>query len=79
MIDINHFIITQDNSKWNQSMDTQVMAWAQTRPEDWQLGGKCEAFLWGSGRHGQICEGGRASFVPTKVNSFSCAQRVRIF
>lgn len=59
-------------------MDTQIMIWAMQKPEDWQLGGKCEAYLWGNGRHGQICEGGRASFVPTKVSSFSCAQQVSI-
>ena len=57
-------------------MDSQIMAWAMQRPEDWQLGGKCEAYLWGNGRHGQLCEGGRASFVPTKVSTFCIAQQV---
>ncbi|XP_052100156.1 probable E3 ubiquitin-protein ligase HERC1 isoform X2 [Mytilus californianus] len=65
-----------DNVKWDLNMDTQIMVWAMQRPEDWQLGGKCEAYLWGNGRHGQICEGGRASFVPTKVPTFSCAQQI---
>ncbi|XP_021370838.1 probable E3 ubiquitin-protein ligase HERC1 isoform X1 [Mizuhopecten yessoensis] len=68
--------VPMDNGRWDLNMDTQIMLWALQRPEDWQLGGKCEVFLWGSGRHGQICEGGRASFVPTKVSSFSCAQKV---
>ncbi|XP_069137757.1 probable E3 ubiquitin-protein ligase HERC1 isoform X1 [Argopecten irradians] len=68
--------VPMDNSCWDLNMDTQIMLWALQRPEDWQLGGKCEVFLWGSGRHGQICEGGRASFVPSKVSSFSCAQKV---
>ena len=30
------------------------MAWATHQPHDWQLGGGCSAFLWGSGRHGQV-------------------------
>ena len=58
-------------------MDGQIMSWATERPEDWQLGGKCEAFFWGSGRHGQMCEGGRGSNLPKKVESFSCSQQVR--
>ncbi|KAJ8304849.1 hypothetical protein KUTeg_018432 [Tegillarca granosa] len=67
---------TLDNSKWDFNMDMQIMMWATQRPEDWQIGGKCEAYLWGSGRHGQMCEGGRAAFVPTKVPSFACAQQI---
>ncbi|KAJ8304108.1 hypothetical protein KUTeg_017691 [Tegillarca granosa] len=67
---------TLDNSKWDFNMDMQIMMWATQRPEDWQIGGKCEAYLWGSGRHGQMCEGGRAAFVPTKVTSFACAQQI---
>lgn len=52
------------------------MAWATQRPEDWQLGGKCEVYMWGNGRHGQLCEGGRSTTVPIQVASFSCAQQV---
>ena len=57
-------------------MDVQIMNWAMQRPEDWLIGGKCEAFLWGSGRNGQMCEGGRGAFVPVKVPSFACSQQV---
>ena len=70
---IYHF---QDNGQWSVTMDVQIMSWAMQHPEDWQIGGKCEAYMWGSGRQGQICEGGRAAFVPTKVLSFSCSQQV---
>ena len=59
-------------------MDEQIMAWAMQRPEDWQLGGRCEAYLWGGGRHGQLCEGGRVVFTPTLTPSFSVAQQVNI-
>ena len=57
-------------------MDEQIMMWAIQRPEDWQLGGKCQAYLWGGGRHGQICEAGRSTSTPTLTGSFSCAQQV---
>ncbi|XP_062621584.1 probable E3 ubiquitin-protein ligase HERC1 [Saccostrea cucullata] len=65
-----------DNTKWELNMDVQIMTWAMQKPEDWLIGGKCEAFLWGSGRNGQMSEGGRGAFVPVKVQSFSCAQQI---
>ena len=57
-------------------MDEQMMLWATHKPEDWQLGGRCEVFLWGGGRHGQLCETGRGAFSPARTDSFSCAQQV---
>ena len=54
------------------------MAWAVSKPEDWQLGGKCDAYLWGSGRHGQLCETGRAALTPHLTSSFKTAQQVMI-
>jgi len=48
-----------DNSKWDLKVDEEIMRWATQRPEDWQHGGKCDAYLWGGGRHGQLCETGR--------------------
>ncbi|XP_032830981.2 putative E3 ubiquitin-protein ligase HERC1 isoform X4 [Petromyzon marinus] len=65
-----------DNTKWNASMDEQIMAWATAKPEDWQLGGKCEAYMWGGGRHGQLAEAGRSVLIPTLTPSFSQAQQV---
>uniref|UniRef100_A0A668SQ94 HECT-type E3 ubiquitin transferase n=1 Tax=Oreochromis aureus TaxID=47969 RepID=A0A668SQ94_OREAU len=65
-----------DNSKWSASMDEQIMSWATSRPEDWHLGGKCDVFLWGAGRHGQLAEAGRNILVPTIAPSFSQAQQV---
>lgn len=65
-----------DNTRWDLNMDVQIMNWAMQKPEDWLIGGKCEAFLWGSGRNGQMCEGGRGAFVPVKVSSFSCSQQI---
>lgn len=67
--------LLMDNSKWT-GMDEQIMSWATSRPEDWHLGGKCDAFLWGAGRHGQLAEAGRNILVPTIAPSFSQAQQV---
>lgn len=44
--------------------------------QDWHLGGKCDVFLWGAGRHGQLAEAGRNILVPTTAPSFSQAQQV---
>ncbi|XP_037835872.1 probable E3 ubiquitin-protein ligase HERC1 isoform X2 [Kryptolebias marmoratus] len=68
--------LVMDNSKWASGMDEQIMSWAISRPEDWHLGGKCDVFLWGAGRHGQLAEAGRNILVPTMAPSFSQAQQV---
>ena len=57
-------------------MDEQVMTWAMQRPEQWETGGKCDAYLWGGGRHGQLAETGRGVNVPTVTKSFSSAQQI---
>ncbi|XP_028981614.2 probable E3 ubiquitin-protein ligase HERC1 isoform X4 [Esox lucius] len=68
--------LVMDNSKWGSGMDEQIMSWATSRPEDWHLGGRCDVFLWGAGRHGQLAEAGRNLLVPTIAPSFSQAQQV---
>lgn len=68
--------LLMDNSKWGSGMDEQIMSWATSRPEDWHLGGKCDAYLWGAGRHGQLAEAGRNILAPTIAPSFSQAQQV---
>ncbi|KAM6980533.1 putative E3 ubiquitin-protein ligase HERC1 [Aplochiton taeniatus] len=68
--------LLMDNSKWVSGMDEQIMSWATSRPEDWHLGGKCDMYLWGAGRHGQLAEAGRNMLVPTIATSFSQAQQV---
>lgn len=57
-------------------MDEQVMTWAMQRPEQWETGGKCDAYLWGGGRHGQLAETGRGVNVPTITKSFSNAHQI---
>ncbi|XP_054587942.1 probable E3 ubiquitin-protein ligase HERC1 isoform X4 [Nothobranchius furzeri] len=69
-------ILVMDNSKWAAGMDEQIMSWATSKPEDWHLGGKCDVFLWGAGRHGQLAEAGRNILIPTTAPSFSQAQQV---
>ena len=68
----------QDNAAWDLQMDEQIMSWAIQRPEDWQLGGRWEAFVWGGGRIGQLGEAGRNVLTPTPAQSFTCAQQVSI-
>ncbi|XP_034402246.1 probable E3 ubiquitin-protein ligase HERC1 isoform X2 [Cyclopterus lumpus] len=58
-----------DNSKWSFRMDEQLMSWATTRPEDWQLGGKSEVYLWGNGRYGQLGGMGTNLMMPTLAPS----------
>ncbi|ERE75740.1 putative E3 ubiquitin-protein ligase HERC1-like protein [Cricetulus griseus] len=69
-------VLLMDNSKWINGMDEQIMSWATSRPEDWHLGGKCDVYLWGAGRHGQLAEAGRNVMVPATAPSFSQAQQV---
>uniref|UniRef100_A0A8C0NVE3 HECT-type E3 ubiquitin transferase n=1 Tax=Canis lupus familiaris TaxID=9615 RepID=A0A8C0NVE3_CANLF len=69
-------LFLMDNSKWINGMDEQIMSWATSRPEDWHLGGKCDVYLWGAGRHGQLAEAGRNVMVPAAAPSFSQAQQV---
>ncbi|XP_061622236.1 probable E3 ubiquitin-protein ligase HERC1 isoform X5 [Phyllopteryx taeniolatus] len=67
--------LLMDNTKWVSGMDEQIMSWATSRPEDWHLGGKCDVYLWGAGRHGQLAEAGRNLLIPTIAPSFSQAQQ----
>ncbi|XP_078541321.1 putative E3 ubiquitin-protein ligase HERC1 isoform X2 [Lissotriton helveticus] len=68
--------LLMNNGKWINGMDEQIMSWATSRPEDWHLGGKCDVYLWGAGRHGQLAEAGRNVMIPTSAPSFSQAQQV---
>lgn len=68
--------IVYDNSKWELTIDGEIMNWATHKPEDWQIGGKCEAYMWGYERHGQLCDGGRVVLTPVNVVSYSVAQQI---
>ncbi|XP_075226553.1 putative E3 ubiquitin-protein ligase HERC1 isoform X4 [Lycorma delicatula] len=65
-----------DNSLWSLKADSQIIKWVTQMPHDWQIGGKCEAYLWGNGRHGQLAEAGVSCSVPTLTESFSTAQQI---
>jgi len=56
--------------------DAEIMTWASQKPEDWQIGGKCETYMWGYERHGQLCDGGRVVLTPVNVPAYSVAQQV---
>ncbi|XP_074033510.1 probable E3 ubiquitin-protein ligase HERC1 isoform X2 [Leptinotarsa decemlineata] len=64
------------NFFWTLKEDEQIMQWASQRPQDWQIGGKCKAYLWGSDRHGQLAELGYSASVPAPVESFSTARKI---
>ncbi|KAK7085896.1 putative E3 ubiquitin-protein ligase herc1 [Halocaridina rubra] len=65
-----------ENDKWDIEQDMAVMAWATQHPGDWQVGGRCQVYMWGSGRHGQLAETGRSSQVPVLTETLGCAQQV---
>lgn len=48
-----------NNKIWSLDADRDIMQWTISYPQDWQVGGKCEAYFWGNGRHGQLAEGGK--------------------
>lgn len=58
-----------NNSVWSLKADEQIMSWSTQQPHDWQIGGKCRAFLWGSGRHGQLGEAGKKIWKQDCVSS----------
>jgi hypothetical protein len=51
------------------------MAWVTQQPGDWQIGGNCQAFLWGSGKHGQLAEAGNIKSFYTKIKLKQVASR----
>ncbi|XP_033952277.1 probable E3 ubiquitin-protein ligase HERC1 isoform X3 [Pseudochaenichthys georgianus] len=75
-VDAPEFTTALDNSKWSFRMDEQLMSWATTRPEDWQLGGKSEVYLWGNGRYGQLAGIGTNLMMPTLAPSLLQTQQV---
>ncbi|XP_050515460.1 probable E3 ubiquitin-protein ligase HERC1 isoform X1 [Diabrotica virgifera virgifera] len=64
------------NMVWSLKQDEQIMQWSAQRPQDWQFGGKCKAYLWGSDRHGQLAELGYSASIPAQVESFSIARKI---
>ncbi|KAG5885881.1 hypothetical protein JTB14_019144 [Gonioctena quinquepunctata] len=64
------------NVFWTLKQDEQIMQWATQRPQDWQMGGRCKSFLWGSDRHGQLAELGYSASIPALVESFSSARKI---
>ncbi|XP_030752542.1 probable E3 ubiquitin-protein ligase HERC1 [Sitophilus oryzae] len=67
---------TIQNAFWTLKQDEQIMEWSSQRPQDWEIGGKCRAFLWGSDRHGQLAELGYSASAPAIVESFSVARKI---
>ncbi|XP_076815895.1 putative E3 ubiquitin-protein ligase HERC1 isoform X3 [Clavelina lepadiformis] len=63
-----------DNSLWPPSVDEQLVQWLEERPDDWQMSGKCDAYLFGASRHGQLADAPQDSLEPGLAPSFQAAQ-----
>lgn len=65
------------NIDWSLKQDEEAMAWLTSQPADWQEGGACDVYVWGSGRHGQLGDVGRSAILePIKAESFGTCQTV---
>lgn len=64
------------NSLWSIEQDEEIIQWVKQKPQDWQIGGKCKTYMWGSDRHGQLAELGYSVSTPTVVESFSVAKKI---
>ena len=52
------------------------MQWATESPTDWQVGGKCSAYLFGDGFHGQLANAGIRCAKPSLAPSFEIAHQI---
>ena len=50
--------IVEPSSQWSLRADVELMQWATECASDWQVGGKCNAYLFGTGRNGQLADAG---------------------
>lgn len=64
------------NKSWTIKQDEQIMQWVTQRPQDWQIGGKCDAYLWGSDRHGQLSNVGYNVSAPMLAESFCSGRKI---
>lgn len=61
---VDHYLWTEaiNNSKWTIEADQQIVHWFNTTPHDWQPYTKCDAYLWGNGRNGQLGDTGMCNY-----------------
>lgn len=64
------------NSFWTIKQDEQIIQWVTQYSQDWQIGGKCKTYMWGSHRHGQLAEFSYSPSAPALVDSFSIARKI---
>ena len=69
---------TRELQNWSLEADVELMRWWSASPGDWQSGGRCDAFLFGAGKNGQLAEGsgGNHRSRPTLVPSFSQSSQI---
>ena len=71
-----HFLSQQDSTLWSITADEQLIAWFQQKPEDWQVGGSCDVYMFGAGRHGQLGDSSTNALSPALKQSFQQASQV---
>lgn len=61
---VDHYLWAEaiNNSKWTIEADQQIVHWFNTSPHDWQPYTKCDAYLWGNGRNGQLGDTGMYNY-----------------
>ena len=47
---------TQSLIDFSIDMDQRIVDWFATETQDWQVGGRCDLFMWGSSRFGQLID-----------------------
>ena len=63
--------------QWTTQCDIELMDWATEIPSDWQVGGKCSAYLFGNGIHGELANTQLVkSAKPSLVQSFEVAHQI---
>ena len=62
--------------EWDNQCDIELMQWATESPSDWQVGGKCSAYLFGNANHGQLANSGTKCAKPSLVPSFEIAHQI---
>ncbi|XP_025408544.1 probable E3 ubiquitin-protein ligase HERC1 isoform X2 [Sipha flava] len=66
-----------NNNNWTIEADQQIVQWFNTTPHDWQPYTKCDAYLWGNGRNGQLGDTAVSCiWSPVKIPNFKIAQRI---
>ncbi|ESN90899.1 hypothetical protein HELRODRAFT_104310 [Helobdella robusta] len=68
-------VLSRDNSKWTSEMDGEIMQWIASRPYDWKMESKCDAFMWGTCRFSPLSTASTPS-PPASIESLAKAAQI---